>query len=105
MLPIASYMTRGNDRLGMDGGGGAELLNNILNVGHVEATRDTVPNWAKLPEYENSDDPAFQKENINRLTRDVEANLTDINAVARGVGTLNLIAPAADKSLSRSAAP
>ena len=59
--------------------------------GHVEATRDTVPNWAKLPEYENSDDPAFQKENINRLTRDVEANLTDINAVARGL-YLNLIA-------------
>ena len=31
LLPIASYMAYGNDRLGMDGGG-AELLNNILNV-------------------------------------------------------------------------
>jgi hypothetical protein len=57
-----------------------------------------------LSDTENSDDPAFQKENINRLTRDVEANLTDINAVARGL-YLNLIAPAADKSLTRSAAP
>jgi N,N-dimethylformamidase beta subunit-like protein/concanavalin A-like lectin/glucanase superfamily protein len=31
LLPTASYMAYGNDRLGMDGGG-AELLNNILNV-------------------------------------------------------------------------
>ena len=31
LLPIASYMAYGNDRLGMDGGG-AELLNDILNV-------------------------------------------------------------------------
>ncbi|MFA5956507.1 N,N-dimethylformamidase beta subunit family domain-containing protein [Hyphomicrobium sp.] len=31
LLPTASYMAYGNDRLGMDGGG-AELLNDILNV-------------------------------------------------------------------------
>lgn len=31
LLPTASYMAYGNDRLGMDGGG-AELLNNCLNV-------------------------------------------------------------------------
>jgi N,N-dimethylformamidase beta subunit-like protein/concanavalin A-like lectin/glucanase superfamily protein len=31
LLPVASYMAYGNDRLGMDGGG-AELLNDILNV-------------------------------------------------------------------------
>lgn len=31
LMPVASYMAYGNDRLGMDGGG-AELLNNILNV-------------------------------------------------------------------------
>lgn len=70
--------------------------------GHVEATCDTVPNWAKLPEYENSDDPAYQKDAIARLTRDVKSNLADINAVARSL-YLNLIAPGADKNLSRSA--
>ncbi len=31
VLPTATYLAYGNDRLGMDGGG-AELLNNILNV-------------------------------------------------------------------------
>ncbi|MET1046374.1 MAG: N,N-dimethylformamidase beta subunit family domain-containing protein [Hyphomicrobium sp.] len=31
LLPVASYMAYGNDRLGMDGGG-AELLNDVLNV-------------------------------------------------------------------------
>ena len=66
--------------------------------GHIEATRDTVPNWAKLPEYENSDDPAYRKENIDRLTRDVEANLTDINRVARSIYR-SLIVRAASKSV------
>ena len=31
MLPTASYMAYGNDRLAMDGGG-AELLNNVVNI-------------------------------------------------------------------------
>ena len=31
VLPTSTYLAYGNDRLGMDGGG-AELLNNILNV-------------------------------------------------------------------------
>lgn len=51
--------------------------------GHIEATRDTVRNWAKLPEYENSDDPAYRKDNIDRMARDVDANISEINAVAR----------------------
>ncbi len=70
--------------------------------GHVEATRDTVPNWAKLPEYENSDDPAYRKDAINRLARDVEANLADINSVARLLYR-RLIVPAVGKSVSRPA--
>ena len=31
LMPTASYMAYGNDRLAMDGGG-AELLNNIVNI-------------------------------------------------------------------------
>lgn len=53
--------------------------------GHVEATCETVPGWAKLPEYENSDDPAYRKENIDELTRAVEANIRNIHSVARSV--------------------
>jgi GMP synthase-like glutamine amidotransferase len=53
--------------------------------GHIEATRDTVPNWAKLPEYANSDDPAYRKENIDRLAGDVETSIFEITAVARSV--------------------
>jgi GMP synthase-like glutamine amidotransferase len=61
--------------------------------GHVEATRDTVPNWARIPEYENSSDPAYQKDAIDKLSRDVESNLAHINSVARSL-YLNLIFPA-----------
>jgi GMP synthase-like glutamine amidotransferase len=60
--------------------------------GHIEATLETVPNWAKLPEYQNSDDPAYRKDNIERLARDVEASVAEINAVARSL-YLNLIFP------------
>lgn len=60
--------------------------------GHIEATRDTVTRWAKLPEYENSDDPAYRKENIDRLTRDVAASISEINAVARLL-YLNFMSP------------
>lgn len=64
--------------------------------GHVEATRDTVPNWANLPEYKNSDDPAYQQENIERLASDVEASLPEINAVARSL-YFNLISTSVHK--------
>jgi GMP synthase-like glutamine amidotransferase len=53
--------------------------------GHVEATSDTVTNWAKLSQYQNSDDPAYRKENIDRLAREVDASLPEINAVARSL--------------------
>ncbi|MFT3729991.1 MAG: type 1 glutamine amidotransferase [Hyphomicrobium sp.] len=65
--------------------------------GHIEATRDTIRKWAKLPEYEKCDDPAYSPDNINRLSRSVEANLTDINAVARTVYE-TLIRPAIIKT-------
>ncbi len=60
--------------------------------GHIEATSETVSKWAKLPAYENSDDPAYSKEAIARLTNAVEANLPDITAVAHSI-YLSLIAP------------
>lgn len=61
--------------------------------GHIEATRDTVPAWAKLPEYSNSSDPAYRKENIDRLANDVETSMLEINAVARSLYS-NFISPA-----------
>ncbi|RUO97838.1 type 1 glutamine amidotransferase [Hyphomicrobium sp.] len=51
--------------------------------GHVEATLETVPNWAMIPAYQNSDDPAYRKDNIDRLARDVASSIDDINSVAR----------------------
>ncbi len=61
--------------------------------GHVEATRDTVPNWAKIPEYENSSDPAYQRDAIDKLSMDVESNLAQINSIARAL-YLSFIFPA-----------
>ncbi len=69
--------------------------------GHIEATSETVPNWAKLPEYENSDDPAYRKDAIARLASAVEINLPEITAVARSV-YLSLIAPAAVGNVRKS---
>jgi GMP synthase-like glutamine amidotransferase len=60
--------------------------------GHVEATLETVPAWAKLPEYENSGDPAYRKDNIDRLANDVANSIEEINGVARSLYT-NFVLP------------
>lgn len=50
--------------------------------GHVEATSETVPNWAKIPEYANSGDPAYGREAIAQLARNLDDNLPAISVTA-----------------------
>jgi GMP synthase-like glutamine amidotransferase len=50
---------------------------------HVEVTRETVADWAAIPEYARALDKALGPGAVDRVAADVERNLAGYTAVAR----------------------